>query len=80
MKNYKAIGLMSGTSCDGLDIAYCEFVFDTEWKYKIVKSKMVEYSLNFQEKLKNALNFLNPNWMSLILSLGSFLDKKLRSL
>jgi anhydro-N-acetylmuramic acid kinase len=76
MKNYKAIGLMSGTSCDGLDIVYCEFVFHTEWKYKILQSKMVEYSLNFQEKLKNAFKLSKSELDEFDIELGQFFGQE----
>ena len=40
MKNrkYNVIGVMSGTSCDGLDIAHCLF-YKKKWNYKLIDSK-----------------------------------------
>lgn len=72
-KSYKAIGLMSGTSCDGLDIAYCQFNFqDNTWSYEIITSSMVEYSLQWRDKLKNA-NQLNTAQLELLdIELGQF--------
>ena len=44
MKTYKALGLMSGSSLDGLDIAYCEFSFDGKnWTFKIHQSETFAY-------------------------------------
>jgi anhydro-N-acetylmuramic acid kinase len=49
---YKAIGAMSGTSLDGLDIAYCEFEKkDNTWSYKIIHGETLPY----EEALKNQL-------------------------
>jgi anhydro-N-acetylmuramic acid kinase len=44
MDCYHAIGLMSGSSLDGLDIAYCKFeVADSKWTFRILKTAVVEY-------------------------------------
>jgi anhydro-N-acetylmuramic acid kinase len=52
MKKYNAIGLMSGTSLDGLDIAACEFVLaDGKWSFKILSSHTYPYSPGWKEKL-----------------------------
>ena len=37
IKKYKVLGIMSGTSCDGLDIAYCEYWGENnKWNYKLL--------------------------------------------
>ena len=49
---YKAIGLMSGTSLDGLDMAYCEFEEKNgEWKYEIRQAETVEYTDDLRKRI-----------------------------
>jgi anhydro-N-acetylmuramic acid kinase len=50
---YNVVGLMSGTSLDGLDIAYCEFSKDNDWKFKLIHAETITYDDNWKEKLKN---------------------------
>ncbi|MGB1040007.1 MAG: anhydro-N-acetylmuramic acid kinase [Flavobacteriales bacterium] len=76
MRSYKVIGLMSGTSCDGLDIAYCEFKFDTKWSFQIIKTKMVEYSSFWQDKLRNAHLISKLELENLDVQLGQFFGKE----
>jgi anhydro-N-acetylmuramic acid kinase len=45
MQTYKIIGVMSGTSMDGLDIAYCEFESgNAGWKYTIGAAETIKYN------------------------------------
>tara|TARA_Y100000768_G_C23914115_1_gene651479 strand:- start:56 stop:1123 length:1068 start_codon:yes stop_codon:yes gene_type:complete len=51
-KTYQAIGLMSGTSLDGLDVVYCSFYQnDNNWSYKIHFGETFPFSLALKEKL-----------------------------
>ena len=43
MQSYHAIGLMSGTSLDGLDMVLCKFTFNQNWHFNIIKGQTVEY-------------------------------------
>lgn len=58
-KKYKVIGLMSGTSLDGLDVAYCEFHKRTSWRFRILKAETFKYTKTWREKLSTA-HQLNP--------------------
>jgi len=53
MKNYYVIGLMSGTSIDGVDLVYANFFYDKHWSFKILRSKTYEYDIDWQNILKN---------------------------
>lgn len=47
---------MSGTSLDGLDIAYTEFCYDNEqWSFKLLQSKAIHYTNEWKNKLNNAM-------------------------
>lgn len=49
--NYKAIGLMSGTSVDGLDIAYCEFSFNDSWTHQLKYAETIPYDAEWKKRL-----------------------------
>lgn len=54
MEKYKVIGVMSGSSHDGVDIAYCEFTRKKgRWKFKVPYSISYEYSESWKNKLLN---------------------------
>ncbi len=66
---YKAIGLMSGSSLDGVDIAYCQFDYDTKkkkWSYKILAADNVSYDNKWKLRLgklggQNAITFVKTH-------------------
>ena len=43
MKQFNIIGIMSGTSLDGIDIVYVNFKLDKSWKYELINSKTYKY-------------------------------------
>lgn len=54
-KNFDAIGLMSGTSLDGLDIAFCEFRLNgIKWEFDILKAETVKYTQVWLQLLSEA--------------------------
>lgn len=51
----KAIGVMSGTSLDGMDIAAVEFNFtEGEWSFNLVEAETIYYTNEWENKLRNA--------------------------
>nr|WP_299484870.1 anhydro-N-acetylmuramic acid kinase [uncultured Allomuricauda sp.] len=56
MKKYKVLGLMSGTSLDGLDLAYCHlWQSNNHWEFSIEKTKDISYDYKLRDALKNAI-------------------------
>lgn len=54
---YKVIGLMSGTSLDGLDLAACEFFEQNNaWNFEVKHAQTIPYSVFWREKLANLEN------------------------
>ncbi|MAZ27461.1 MAG: anhydro-N-acetylmuramic acid kinase [Cytophagaceae bacterium] len=57
---YKVLGVMSGTSVDGIDFAYAEFTKTQSWNYKILKAETVAYPREWQKSLRDAIG-LRPD-------------------
>jgi anhydro-N-acetylmuramic acid kinase len=76
MIKYKVIGIMSGTSLDGLDIAYCEFVKNRKWKFKIVHAETIKYSKDWKTKLGEAIKLKKNNIDSLNIEYGNYIGKE----
>ena len=53
-RTYRAIGLMSGTSLDGLDVAYCTFTRDDRWHFDLHEATTISYDEHWRERLSNA--------------------------
>lgn len=77
LTTYKVIGLMSGTSLDGLDIAYCNFHYkEGRWEFELLESKSIAYSSDWEHKLKNLVEASSEDLLALDVAFGKFLGNK----
>ncbi len=51
---YRLLGIMSGTSLDGVDLVFTELNFSKATNFKIIYSETVPYSEKWQNRLKNS--------------------------
>ncbi|RZK12423.1 MAG: anhydro-N-acetylmuramic acid kinase [Flavobacterium sp.] len=55
---YNTIGVMSGTSLDGVDLAHIQFsIADGNWQFDILECETIPYSLDWVNILKEAVGF-----------------------
>ena len=52
MQQFNVIGLMSGTSLDGLDLVFVRFKLDKYWRYDIIHSKTYKYKKKWNDLLQ----------------------------
>lgn len=80
MESYRVIGLMSGSSLDGLDIAYCEFRYKSKhWEYTILQADVAPFTDDWMQDIKgltvaNAKNF----WQAHVVS-GTYFGQQVKA-
>ena len=76
MKRYDCIGLMSGTSLDGLDLCSVTFEFhDDCWSFEINATETISYKKELRDKLATAENLSGFDLMLLSNEFGRFIGK-----
>jgi len=67
------IGLMSGTSLDGIDLVYVKFDKENYQNFKIIHSKTVSYSKKWRLNLQNSIHFSSNDLEVLDVEYGNHL-------
>lgn len=78
MKNkFKVLGVMSGSSLDGLDIAYCEFTtVESSWEYRILQSELIPYTSNMRKLLLAVMDSSASEFASFDASFGRYIGEQ----
>jgi anhydro-N-acetylmuramic acid kinase len=74
---YRAIGLMSGSSLDGLDIVFAEFHENAgKWSHEIIHAECYPYTAEWVEKLKKATSLSALDYQLLHTAYGHYLGQQ----
>ena len=70
---------MSGTSLDGLDLAFCFFQYQQNgWTFSLENTASVEYSSSRREQLKNSINLSSVDLLLLNVEYGKWLGNQVK--
>ncbi|HEX6913702.1 MAG TPA: anhydro-N-acetylmuramic acid kinase [Chitinophagaceae bacterium] len=74
---YRAIGLMSGSSMDGLDIVFAEFTeTGGQWSYEIKAAECYSFSDEWAQQLRNAATLGACDYLLLHTAFGKYLGEQ----
>ena len=75
---YRAIGAMSGSSLDGLDIAFAEFQENAgKWSYEIKEADCYSYSDAWIKELKTATSLNALDYQLLHVAYGHYIGQQI---
>ncbi len=72
-KNYKVIGVMSGTSLDGIDLVCVNFKFQDTWSFTITAAQTIPYTKQWVSKLKKLVVYTSDQLNNIDIDYTSYL-------
>ncbi|MEO6613827.1 MAG: anhydro-N-acetylmuramic acid kinase, partial [Chitinophagaceae bacterium] len=77
---YRAIGVMSGSSLDGLDIAFAEFQEQGgKWTYAVKQTACYSYEEGWRNRLANAISLTALDYQLLHTDFGHYIGEKVNA-
>lgn len=76
MKTNCILGMMSGTSLDGLDLALCRFTENESLHFELIEAQTIPYNTQWKEKLSRAMELSGDQLMQLNAELGIWMGKE----
>lgn len=77
---YRVIGMMSGSSLDGMDLVFAELQeTGGKWTYQIKNSSCYPYAQEWKERLSGAINLDSMNYMLLHSDYGHYIGKQINA-
>ena len=80
MRTFRGIGIMSGTSHDGLDLSACTFTFDDRWLFDIDHAITIPYTDHWKNRLTGLLSAGDEEIAKADRELGELIGKEVRRL
>jgi anhydro-N-acetylmuramic acid kinase len=78
LTEYKMVGLMSGTSGDGLDIAYCEFEKGESWRFQILNADTIPFPPSLEKSLGHSHQLAGEELTLLDLLFGQWMGQQVK--
>jgi anhydro-N-acetylmuramic acid kinase len=77
---YRVIGVMSGSSLDGLDIVFAEIQEQQgKWTYQLVAAECLPYSSDLQTQLRDAVNLSAKDYLLLHSAYGKYIGNQINN-
>jgi anhydro-N-acetylmuramic acid kinase len=78
-KNWYVIGVMSGTSLDGVDLVFAKFTRNKAYSFEILQKEAVEYSEKWKKTLFDGFHLSGEKLTKLNVDYGQFLGELIKS-
>jgi anhydro-N-acetylmuramic acid kinase len=77
---YYAIGIMSGTSLDGLDISLCRYFIEKgKWNFSCIDCRFIEYDSEIRNRLKSCYNTSARELVKIDVDFASYIGNQVNS-
>jgi anhydro-N-acetylmuramic acid kinase len=71
---------MSGSSLDGLDLAYVELQEQSgKWRYEIIEAECITYSSSWADRLRDAIHLNARDYLSLHAEYGHYIGREIKT-
>lgn len=79
-RSYRVIGVMSGTSLDGVDLVYARIFFTRKtWHFEIIEAETIDYSYKWRHLLKDLVSYSSEELLQVDIKYTKYLSAVIKN-